>query len=260
MNSPINTSSNLNTKNFHRHCNPFWKLWQQNQDYLYYCCLSWTGGNEVDAEEVLSRATLQAWSKWLEHSETITNPKAWLTRLTHNICMDMYRESNWGGQRVDSLEDIEFIEDEIVPARTESVECALLHREIVAYLRRAIKALSPKLRQPLILHYYQEKSCSEIASQLKLSEESVWKRLQRGRTILKRQLNQYLSETSEPTGNSLQLLHSIPLTIESGDIPTVEVSITAQSIIEPIKYRVTAICLQTLPHTWYRFPTPLEWS
>ena len=256
MNSPIDTNSNPNPKNFHRHCSSFWKLWQQNQDYLYHCCLSWTNGNEVDAEEAMSRATLQAWSKWLDYSETITNPKAWLTRLTHNICIDMYRESNWGGQRVDSLEEIEFIEDEIVPARAESVECA----EMVAYIRRSIKALSPKLREPLILHYYQEKSCREIASQLKLSEESVWKRLQRGRTILKRQLNQYLSEAGNLTGNSLQLLHSIPLTRESDNLPTLEVSITPKSIFKPIKYRVTATCLQTLPHTWYRFPTPLEWS
>ena len=140
--------------------------------------------------------------------------------------------------------------------QTESVE----YCEMVAYLRYAIKALSPKLRQPLILHYYQEKSCSEIASQLKLSEESVWKSLQRGRTILKRQLNQYLSEAGDPSVNSFQLLDSIQLTPKSGDIPTVEVSISAKSIVEPIKYRVTAICLQTLPHTWYRFPTPLEWS
>ncbi|HBL14641.1 MAG TPA: hypothetical protein DD379_25275 [Cyanobacteria bacterium UBA11162] len=260
MYSLADTSIDPNAEDLHGHCITFWTLWQQYRGCLYLRCLRWMDGNDADAEEAISRASLKAWSKWLGYSGAIINPKAWLTRLTHNICMDMYRERNWGGQRVDSLEDIQCAEDEIVPSRAESLESALLHREKIAYLRHAIKALSPKLREPLVLHYYQEKSCREIAKQLNLSEERVWKRLQRGRAILKKQLNQYLSGVGNSARDSLQLLHSMPLTPESRDIPTLDVSITAESFVEPIDYRVTATCLETLPHAWYKSPNLKGWS
>ncbi|NET59297.1 MAG: sigma-70 family RNA polymerase sigma factor [Symploca sp. SIO2E6] len=256
MNNPINTSIDSKAVDLRGHHITFWKLWQEYWDYLYYRCLRWMNGNKPNADEAISRATLQAWNKWLDYSETITNPKAWLTQLTHNICMDMHREGNWCGQRVESLESIQGTDYEVVPGTTESLELALLEHEMLAYLRQVINTLSPTLREPLLLHYYHEKTTREIAHQLNLSEDSVWKRLERGRAILKEQLAQYLSGM----GNSLQLLHWIPLAPESQDLPTLPVSITLENFVEPINYQVTATCLQTLPHAWYTSLTPLGWS
>ncbi|BAZ53990.1 ECF subfamily RNA polymerase sigma-24 factor [Nostoc sp. NIES-4103] len=82
----------------------FWQLWELNQDYLYRCCFRWMGGNHTDAEDVLSRAMLKAWEKIRECTDVITNFRAWLTRLTYNLCIDVHRERNRRAKKVESLE------------------------------------------------------------------------------------------------------------------------------------------------------------
>ncbi len=69
--------------------NAFWQLWQQHQKYLYHRCLSWMGGNPIEAEEALSLAMLKARDKLPNSANKITNFRAWLTRLTHNLCVDV---------------------------------------------------------------------------------------------------------------------------------------------------------------------------
>ena len=100
----------------------FWKLWQDNQDYLYRCCRKWMG-NPTDAEDALSRAMLKAWEKAREGTDDIKNFKAWLTKLTYNLCADIHRERNRGAVEVDSLDTIaignetELISQEETPVR-----------------------------------------------------------------------------------------------------------------------------------------------
>ena len=53
----------------------FWELWQQNQDYLYGCCLKWMD-NVADAEDALSRVMLKAWDKIGNSPVKIKNFKA----------------------------------------------------------------------------------------------------------------------------------------------------------------------------------------
>ncbi len=69
-------------------CAGFWWLWQKYRHYLHSCCLKWMGGNPTDAEDALSRAMLKAWEKVQKYAGKISNFKAWLTTLTHNLCMD----------------------------------------------------------------------------------------------------------------------------------------------------------------------------
>ncbi len=205
----------------------FWKLWVQHQDYLYQRCLSWMKGNSTDAEEALSRASIKAWEKWQDYSEEIANPKAWLTRLIYNLCMDMHRERSKEAIGMESIEeialaDLPVLDDERNPA---------------------INALPAKVRLPFILWYEQEMSYSEIAQQLALSPEKVRKRVQQARTILKKQLNKYFSELD-------------------GSFPSAtccKTPITAGCTPDSIDYRVTATCLESLSPTWYSSPSYLRW-
>ncbi|MEH2411457.1 RNA polymerase sigma factor [Nostoc sp.] len=81
----------------------FWQQWQQYRDYLYCCCVKWMGGNQTDAEDALSRAMLKAWEKVQKYAGEITNFKAWLTTLTHNLCVDIHRERSRGANRVEDI-------------------------------------------------------------------------------------------------------------------------------------------------------------
>ncbi|WP_293064131.1 RNA polymerase sigma factor [Okeania sp. SIO2B3] len=68
----------------------FWQQWQEHQDYLYRCCIKWMGGNPTQAEDALSMAMLKAREKIQHSTKAIENFKAWLVKLTYNLCMDLF--------------------------------------------------------------------------------------------------------------------------------------------------------------------------
>jgi DNA-directed RNA polymerase specialized sigma24 family protein len=90
---PMNTESN------------FWEEWLKHKDYLYQCCVKWMG-NLDDAEDALSQAMIKARDKVLAFTGTIKNFKSWLTKLTYNLCVDIYRKRHRGGVIVESWEAI----------------------------------------------------------------------------------------------------------------------------------------------------------
>ncbi|NEQ71857.1 MAG: sigma-70 family RNA polymerase sigma factor [Okeania sp. SIO2C9] len=70
----------------------FWQQWQEYQDYLYRCCIKWMGGNSTEAEDALSMAMLKAREKIQQSAKVIENFKAWLAKLTYNLCMDLLKQ------------------------------------------------------------------------------------------------------------------------------------------------------------------------
>ncbi|MEG4167378.1 MULTISPECIES: sigma-70 family RNA polymerase sigma factor [unclassified Microcoleus] len=171
----------------------FWQLWQQNRDYLYRCCLRWMEGNATDAEEVLSRAMLKAWDKLPDYAEKITNLRAWITRLTHNLCIDIQRERRRKAMQMEDIEEVAATGNSAFISGLNSPEEALLHHELGQYIRRAIDTLPSRLRNPFILRYCHQIAYQDIAQQLALSLNNVYKRIQQARDILQKRLSRYLS-------------------------------------------------------------------
>ena len=268
----------------------FWKLWGRHQDYLYGCCLEWMKGNRWEAEEALSEAMLKAWDKLPKYAETITNIKAWLARLTHNLCMDMHRERKRGARRMESIEAI--ADSETTACSFDSPDAAILRREMAAYIRQGIESLPPRLRAPFMLRFCQENSYPAIAKQLGLSENNIRKRIQQARAIMQQQLSQYLSGSD----NSAELLKEIALDYGDNSAPVLgaiggDFSVDSSPpwargvegylspepqydkpatfdseklgnqgcIMERINYKVTASCLEALPHTWSALMGSLGW-
>ena len=230
----------------------FWQLWQQHQDYLYRRCRTWMGGNPVDAEEAFSRATLKAWDKLPDYAGKINNPKAWLTQMTHNLCVDIHRERQRGARSIENIEAMAVGEHEAVASSDYSPESAILRRELGMTIRRAINALPPRLQEPFSLRFYQEMSYTDIAQQLALSQDNVYKRIQQARAILQKQLNRYLSGLDSSAVKKPQFEEP---TLSKSPVPT-----TTGCNVEQINYQVTATCLETLPHAWYNSPSLQGWS
>ncbi|MBW4494496.1 MAG: sigma-70 family RNA polymerase sigma factor, partial [Oscillatoria princeps RMCB-10] len=61
----------------------------------------------------------------------------------------------------------------------------------------AIDELPPRLREPIRLHYYQEKSYLEIALELGISYGNVRKRMSQARAILKERLSEFMGEEDD---------------------------------------------------------------
>lgn len=170
----------------------FWSLWFSHQEYLYYRCINWMGGNRKDAEEALSQATIKAWEKLPIYAEKITNPKAWLTRMTHNVCVDIHREHQRQARGIEDIDAILESENSPLMLSQSNPNSLMLQAEIQEHIRQAIDKLPPRLRETFVLRFEKEMSYSEIAKKLSISNSNVRKRIQQAREALQRQLGQYL--------------------------------------------------------------------
>ena len=169
----------------------FWALWEQHQGYLYRLCCLWLGHPE-EAEDVLSEAMIKAWIKLPDQAGQILNLRAWLARLTFNLCMDLHRERARPGRQVQDLEDPSGAERVVAPAGDQPEE-AFLHRERWEYIFRLINGLPLRLREPFALRILQERSYQDIAEQLHLSPENVRKRVQQARALLQERWEKHLA-------------------------------------------------------------------
>lgn len=187
----------------------FWSLWQQYRNDLYRCCLKWMNNNPTNAEDALSRAMLKAWEKVQKQGEEINNIKAWLTRITQNLCVDIHRENERAAKQVEkaiaSFEDQEQISFDLTP------ENAMDAGEKKFVIRRAIDNLPTRLRETFILCFREELSYQEIAQQQNISYQNVCKRISQARAILREELRGYfIGEDSTKT--ELQSIPSLTAT------------------------------------------------
>ena len=223
----------------------FWQLWESYQDYLYYRCRAWMGGNHDEAQEVMSLASLKAWDKLPHYAQNITNLKGWLNRFIHNLCIDIHRQRTRHAVSVENIDDITINKHEIRTSSSNHPESALLQQELKIYLRYCIDALPSRFHQPLILHYYQEMSLADITEKLSISQDNVAKRLQQARQILKKQLCQYFSGLNTVAIDEAQVQK---LAQKDFQLP-----IDTDSTFEEINYRITISCLETLSPVWYNY-------
>ena len=175
----------------------FWMLWDLHKAHLYHLCLWQMGGVREDAEDALSRAMLRALEKLPNNARKIENFRAWLSRLTLNLCVDMHRERRRQVRRLESFENaLPGSNDRLLAADTDSPEEGLINREVFAYVCRAVDELPQRLREPFVLRFFQEMDYREIAECLILSTDNVRKRIQQARDILREQLNRFLQGSS----------------------------------------------------------------
>ncbi|NEP90171.1 MAG: RNA polymerase sigma factor [Okeania sp. SIO2C2] len=169
----------------------FWQQWLKHEDYLYYCCVKWMGGNRTDAEDALSRAMLKAWEKKQKNAAKIYNSKAWLTKLTYNLCVDIHREHIRGANRVENIEDYASAEEQEVVSVEQRPNYSIEAEEKSIVIRRAIDNLPTRMRETFILHFYQQLSHQEIVQKQNISYDNVCKRISQARNILRKELREY---------------------------------------------------------------------
>ena len=169
-----------------------WELWQHHQGELRGLCRRWMGGRAEDAEDALSTAMLKAWEVLPRQAAELVNVRAWLLRLTYNVCMDFHREHQRRARLVSGLGARDVPSPDSAAAPT-SPEEALLLRELRSRVRHAIRDLPARLKEPVVLRFFRGMPHRDIAERLKLSSDNVRKRLQYARGILGLRLRGVLS-------------------------------------------------------------------
>lgn len=131
-------------------------------------------GNASDTEDALQ----DVFTKYLCGKYKFKNSeheKAWFIRVTQNKCLDYLKKS---GRRNECIDDV---------SATATYKDEDLARDVIS----KVIALPQKYKSAIILFYYNDYTVEEISKTLKISKSAVKKRLQRGRDILKLELEDY---------------------------------------------------------------------
>ncbi|MGK7899977.1 MAG: RNA polymerase sigma factor, partial [Hormoscilla sp.] len=154
-------------------------------------------GNVTEAEDALSQARIKAWEQVQKHASKIGNLKAWLIKLTINLCKDIIDKRSRGPAAV---EDIELVGDDGALCTASSVplpEKVLETNETSEKIRRAVASLPQKQRDTFILHFYEGLKHKEIVERLGISYDNVCKRLSLARQGLKKALQSYFRDEEQ---------------------------------------------------------------
>ena len=137
-------------------------------DMLFRICMVYLG-NKEDVEEAMQEAFIKLIHNCPQFNSD-EHEKAWLIRITVNICKDMLR-SVWR-KRVVKVDNIENYYDN--PSDMHIIE--------------EILKLPTKYKAAIHLYYFEDYSAKQISETLKITESAVKMRLKRGRDILKIEL------------------------------------------------------------------------
>jgi len=129
-------------------------------------------GNQTDAQDCFQNVFLKLYQCDIDF-ESEAHIRAWLIRVAVNECTDWYRQ--FWKRRIILTDEIPDHKLDLTQEQDDSV---------IPYLMK----LPFKYRRILYCHYYEDKKISEIATELKLSENIVKTQLVRGRELLKRNI------------------------------------------------------------------------
>lgn len=138
-------------------------------------------GDPEEAEDATQETFLRIYRS-LAAYDPARSPASWILSIAAHYCMDQLRSRR-------ASVSLEAFEREIVAPSEDHPEFIAEQREQEEQIRRALWGLSHEDRMVLVLYYWHECSCEEIASILGLSREAVRVRLHRARIRLARHLH-----------------------------------------------------------------------
>lgn len=151
---------------------------------IYRFCLKLCA-DRTEAEDLYQQTFLKA----LETEWTLDwkkNPKALFFSLAHNLWKSDKRKQARRNMIApcSNLDD----ETEAILHSEESIEENYLQKELILEVRRIIQTLPEKFQVPLILFYLSDCSIDQIAAIIKKPPGTVKSRLFKGRTLIKKRL------------------------------------------------------------------------
>lgn len=140
----------------------------------------------VGSAEAAADLTQEAFLRLLRAGAAgaIENPRAYLFRTAGNLVADHYRAA--GAEPAGELGEAGW---QRLAAAEPSAERAVLSREELAVLRRAIGELTPRERQVFLLHKFEQLSYAEVAERLGIAKNTVVVHMVRALGHCKRRLD-----------------------------------------------------------------------
>ena len=159
---------------------PLQRMIREHQAQLTRLCYALLHDRDL-ADDAVQETFLKAWRSMASFRGE-ASMKTWLSRIAVNTCRDM-RRSAW----------LRFTErrvtPEMLPEPAGDDPASDADRELTA----AVMSLPPRLREVVMLYYFEELSMPEIAGALGVSHQAVSDRLARARRKLRDELERSLS-------------------------------------------------------------------
>ena len=171
--------------------NAFEALILQYEKFIYN--IAWRiMGNAEDAKDASQEVIIKIYNN-LAACASMEHMRAWVARVTHNVCMDELRRRK--GKATLSYDDTQNNDD--APQQftdpADGPETLLLRKELAAQIEAGLKLLSDEHRALIVLRDVQGLSYEEVAQATQTPLGTVKSRLSRGRHKLK----QILLKTQE---------------------------------------------------------------
>ncbi len=104
--------------------------------------------NAEDAEDVTQEAFVYAFKNLHRFDSNLASFKTWLYTIAVSRCRNMYRR-----KRLPMVDFSQILQMNIPAPNSETPEAAMARRDIKDAVEKALKALSPRLREAIVLRY-----------------------------------------------------------------------------------------------------------
>ena len=145
-------------------------------------------GNAQDAEDVTQDVFLRVYKALPSYQPERASMRTWLTKLTVNACNTHRRrnflQSLWRRTPIDDEVALELVDLSVLGAPEDHA----LNTELRRTVKDVLSTLRPEHRTVLVLHYYMDMSCPEIADILECPEGTLYSRLHYARRLVRAQL------------------------------------------------------------------------
>jgi len=155
-------------------------LMRQNQECVYRLAF-YLLGDEEEAKDAVQEAFMKAWKRF--DKRRWETSRAWLLKITTNLCLDWLRRRKFRGSFADE-EEQDDSERELPDPKPDPLEQSM-SQETQMKVREAVSKLPPPYRAVVILRDLEELSYQEIAEMLSVPVSKVKSDLFRGRRRLK---------------------------------------------------------------------------
>ncbi len=136
----------------------------------------------MEAEDITQEAFVRLWSKAPEWKDKGISPKAWLMRVSYNLCIDALRKQK--NQALDG-QDITLVNS------NETIEQQFINRSDFQQQILELNALPERQRTAITLCAYHGLNNRQAAAVLNISVDALESLLARGRRKLKQLFKQY---------------------------------------------------------------------
>lgn len=117
--------------------------------------------NKENAEDLCADVFVKVYSHLAEFDEAKAKLSTWIYRITQNTLFDYYRTSHIHCELDENIPDGSDVEDKIC------------NDETLVELTKALKLLSERERDIIILHYYKHMTLKEVAEKMNMSYSNM---------------------------------------------------------------------------------------